>query len=128
MNVAAVNYDFGYKENLYAQVLGVEDMCAIVKHPLGLGVAPDAPPAERLHAFVKSMLHRLMDEGRPAWQGKLMSREMVEPTAALLSYWNEGLLLADMTVAMTPWQTATPEARTLPARLCSRPPRRSAGR
>jgi AcrR family transcriptional regulator len=82
-NVAAVNYHFGDKEKLYGQVLRYAHMCAIVKHPLGLGVSPDAPPEARLHAFVKSMLHRLMDEGRPAWQGKLMSREMAEPTAAL---------------------------------------------
>ena len=58
-------------------------MCEIVKHPLGLGIPPDEAPQERVHAFVKSMLHRLLDEGRPAWQGKLMSREMAEPTAAL---------------------------------------------
>ena len=82
-NVAAVNYHFGDKERLYAQVLRYAHMCAIVKHPHGLGVAADAPPQERIHAFVKSMLHRLLDEGRPAWQGKLMSREMAEPTAAL---------------------------------------------
>jgi AcrR family transcriptional regulator len=82
-NVAAVNYHFGDKEKLYAQVLRYAHMCAIVNHPLGLGIAPDAPAEQRLHAFVKSMLHRLMDEGRPAWQGKLMSREMAEPTAAL---------------------------------------------
>jgi AcrR family transcriptional regulator len=82
-NIAAVNYHFGDKEKLYAEVLRYAHMCAIVKHPLGLGVAPDAPPEQRIGAFVKSMLHRLMDEGRPAWQGKLMSREMAEPTAAL---------------------------------------------
>ena len=82
-NVAAVNYHFGDKEKLYAEVVRYAHMCAIVKHPLGLGVPDDAPPEKRIHAFVKSMLHRLMDEGRPAWQGKLMSREMAEPTAAL---------------------------------------------
>ena len=82
-NIAAVNYHFGDKETLYAEVLRYAHMCAIVKHPLGLGIPPDATPQERLHAFVKSMLHRLLDEGRPAWQGKLMSREMAEPTAAL---------------------------------------------
>ena len=82
-NIAAVNYHFGSKEKLYAQVVRYAHLCAIVKHPLGLGVPDDAPPERRIHAFVKSMLHRLLDEGRPAWQGKLMSREMAEPTAAL---------------------------------------------
>lgn len=82
-NVAAVNYHFGDKEGLYAQVLGYAHGCAIAKYPPNLGLAADAPAQERLYAFVLSFLQRLMDDGRPAWHAKIMSREMAEPTGAM---------------------------------------------
>jgi len=46
-------------------------------------VAATAPPAEKLRAFVKSFLLRIFDKGPGSWHGKIMSREMIEPTAAL---------------------------------------------
>ena len=46
-------------------------------------MADDAPPAEKLRAFVCSLLLRILDKGPTAWHGKLISREMIEPTAAL---------------------------------------------
>jgi hypothetical protein len=46
-------------------------------------VAADAPPETRLRAFVKSFLLRVFDKGPDSWHGKIMSREMIEPTAAL---------------------------------------------
>lgn len=82
-NVAAINYHFGDKERLYGEVLRYAHACAMQRHPPELGVAPLAPPEERLRAFVVSFLRRMFDEGRPAWHGRLISREMVEPTAAL---------------------------------------------
>jgi AcrR family transcriptional regulator len=82
-NVAAVSYHFGDKENLYSAVLRYAHGCALEKYPPTMGLAPDAPPEKRLHAFVLSFLLRLMDDGRPAWHAKIMSREMAEPTSAL---------------------------------------------
>src|SRR4030066_245704 len=37
----------------------------------------------RLSRFVLIFLLRILDEGRPAWFGKLMAREIVEPSGAL---------------------------------------------
>jgi len=82
-NVAAVNYHFGDKETLYVEVLRHSQQKAFAKYPPLLGVAADAPPEEKLGAFVRSFLLRIFDEGSIAWFGKMMSREMVEPTAAL---------------------------------------------
>ncbi|MBI3848624.1 MAG: CerR family C-terminal domain-containing protein [Planctomycetes bacterium] len=82
-NVAAVNYHFGDKERLYEAVLRFADRCSLEKYPLDLGLRRDATPEDRLRAFVRSFLLRIFDEGQPAWHGKLMSREMIEPTAAL---------------------------------------------
>jgi TetR/AcrR family transcriptional regulator, regulator of cefoperazone and chloramphenicol sensitivity len=82
-NVAAVNYHFGDKAGLYTEVLRDSQQKAFEKYPPLLGTAPDAPPEEKLHAFIRSFLLRIFDKGSTAWFGKMMSREMVEPTGAL---------------------------------------------
>ena len=80
-NVAAVNYHFGDKEQLYSEVLRYSHACALRKHPPELNGT--ATPEERLRFFIGSFLRRVFDGGQPAWHEKLMSREMVEPTGAL---------------------------------------------
>jgi TetR/AcrR family transcriptional regulator, regulator of cefoperazone and chloramphenicol sensitivity len=82
-NVAAVNYHFGNKEGLYSSVLKYALRSALQKFPLDMGLNQNSTPLERLEAFVRSFLLRILDEGRPAWHGKLMAREVAEPTAAL---------------------------------------------
>jgi AcrR family transcriptional regulator len=82
-NVAAVNYHFRDKETLYLEVLRYAHGKAIEKYPPLLGVSPAAPAAEQLHAFVLSFLLRIFDKGPTSWHGKLVSREMIEPTHAL---------------------------------------------
>ncbi|HUA37897.1 MAG TPA: CerR family C-terminal domain-containing protein [Candidatus Sulfopaludibacter sp.] len=82
-NVAAVNYHFGDKETLYAEVLRDSQQKAFEKYPPLLGVASDAPPEEKLRAFIRSFLLRIFDSGSVTRFGKIMSREMVEPTGAL---------------------------------------------
>jgi AcrR family transcriptional regulator len=82
-NVASVKYHFGDKEKLYSEILRFAHGCAIEKYPPSLGLPADAPPEKRLYTFVLSFLQRLLDEGRPAWHAKIMSREMAEPTVAM---------------------------------------------
>ncbi len=82
VNVAAINYYFGGKEKLYAEVLRYWHDFAIQKYPLLLEVGEDAPAEEQLRAFIRSFLFRLLDKGKPAWFGKLMARETIEPTLA----------------------------------------------
>jgi AcrR family transcriptional regulator len=82
-NVAAAHYHFGDKEELYLAVLksGAEE--ALKKYPPTLGLTGAESVNEKLQVFVRSLLLRISDKGRPAWHGKLMAREMAEPTAAL---------------------------------------------
>ena len=82
-NVAAVNYHFGNKETLYAEVLRYAHGKALEKYPPLLDVAADAPPEQKLRAFVLSLLLRIFDQGPDAWHGRLISREMIEQSPAL---------------------------------------------
>jgi TetR/AcrR family transcriptional regulator, regulator of cefoperazone and chloramphenicol sensitivity len=109
-NVAAVNYHFGDKETLYAEVLRDSQQKAFEKYPPLLGVAADAPPEEKLRAFIRSFLLRIFDSGSITRFGKIMSREMVEPTGAL------DLLLA---VRIRPMAD---QLRGLVAEILGRPP------
>ena len=80
-NVAAVNYHFGDKEELYAAVFDYARSCAVAQ--FNELISPALPAEERLRNFVRAVLKRFFDEGRPAWLGKLVAREMIEPTRAL---------------------------------------------
>ena len=80
-NIAAVHYHFGDKEELYRTVIQYAEERAAESVPAD--VAPDAPAEKRLRAHIESFLVRLFDEGQPAWLGKLMAREMSEPTPGL---------------------------------------------
>ncbi|HZN57942.1 MAG TPA: CerR family C-terminal domain-containing protein [Planctomycetota bacterium] len=82
-NVAAINYHFRGKEGLYRAVLRSAHRASVLKYPPDLGVESTAAPEKRLHAFVRSFMLRVFDEGQPAWFGKLTSREILEPTSAL---------------------------------------------
>jgi len=82
-NVAAAHYHFGDKTELYLAVLKSFADEALKKYPPNLGLNGSATPEQKLRAFVQSFLLRITDKGRPAWHGKLMAREMAEPTTAL---------------------------------------------
>jgi TetR/AcrR family transcriptional regulator, regulator of cefoperazone and chloramphenicol sensitivity len=82
-NIAAINYHFGDKENLYVEVLRYSHGKALEKYPPMLDMPNDAPPEKKLRAFIHSLLLRIFDKGPTSWHGKLMSREMIEPTSAL---------------------------------------------
>jgi AcrR family transcriptional regulator len=82
-NIAAVNYHFGDKEKLYHAVLKMTHENALSKYPPDFGLTPGATPEQRLRAFVHSFLLRIFSDGPAAQHGKLMAREMIEPTGAL---------------------------------------------
>ena len=88
-NVAAAHYHFGDKEELYLAVLRSGADEALKKYPPTLGLTGTESAEEKLQVFIRSLLLRISDKGRPAWHGKLMAREMAEPTAALDSLIND---------------------------------------
>ena len=82
-NVAAVNYYFGDKEQLYLAVLRSVPDAHAEKYPYPRGLSNNASAEELLRAYIESLLHRVFDTGRPGWHAKIIAREMVEPTRAL---------------------------------------------
>ncbi len=81
-NVAAVKYHFGGKNELYSAAVMYAHSCA-KKFPIDQGVDAATSPTQRLRAFVSAFLMGILDPGKPAWHGKLMAREMSEPTGVL---------------------------------------------
>jgi AcrR family transcriptional regulator len=82
VNLSAIKYHFGGKDELYYEVLNYWHEFAIKKYPPLLGLSEEATPVEQLRAFICSLLFRMLDKGKPAWFGKLMAREMAHPTKA----------------------------------------------
>jgi AcrR family transcriptional regulator len=80
-NLAAVNYHFGDKEQLYLQAI-------IEAHRCGVEMPPDeeffvGTAAEQLRRYVRHFLSNILAIDRASgWQPNLMLREMLRPTQA----------------------------------------------
>ena len=77
MNVAAVNYYFRDKDELYAATLRHAHTAAC---SLPYDAEATMTAEQRLHVFVENLLRRFLDPLRPRWHGQLMAREMAQPT------------------------------------------------
>lgn len=77
VNVAAVNYYFRDKDELYAATLRHAHTAAC---NLPYDAETTLTAEERLHVFVENLLRRFLDPLRPRWHGQLMAREMAQPT------------------------------------------------
>jgi AcrR family transcriptional regulator len=84
-NIAAINYHFGDKLRLYEETLRYAFFSISGPDPTSWDVHGAAPPAARLHAFIKTLLTQLLGPGdeRSVLCMRLVTREMVDPTSAL---------------------------------------------
>jgi len=81
VNVAAVNYYFGDKRRLYIESVKhahAERLRQVPQPEWG----PGTPAPLKLRDFVGSMLDRMLGDNQPAWQVRLMMREVLQPTEA----------------------------------------------
>lgn len=89
VNVAAINYHFRDKTELYAACL-YEAKCTAIE-AAGEWECDSDEPEERLRHFIDRMLRRLLNPSRPRWHHLLMSREILEPTGALDQLVEQGI-------------------------------------
>lgn len=82
-NVASVNYYFGSKEDLYAEVWKKAFTKALEVYPPDGGVTPEAGPQERLKAMINSILHKMLDKGALGYAGQILLMELTNPTDAI---------------------------------------------
>lgn len=81
-NTAAVNYHFGDKQSLYSEVLATCHSRAVKRRPMPRLADDPEHPEIALRAFIRWFLELLLVDGAGPL-GKLMAREMADPTAAL---------------------------------------------
>lgn len=80
VNVAAVNYYFRDKSQLYFEAV-TQAQCMQID--FSQFEWPEGTPAtEKLKGFIRQMMTEMLDDERPSWHVALMMREMAEPTAA----------------------------------------------
>jgi AcrR family transcriptional regulator len=80
-NLAAVNYHFGDKEQLYRAVLLEAHRCGL--DPEAEPALEALGPAEKLRAFIAHFCEHVIAFGDDdSWQTRLMMREVTEPTPA----------------------------------------------
>lgn len=84
VNIAAVNYHFGSKEQLYARVW--ENAWHEVHRlfPSTEGLSADDPPEQRLHAVIKNLLYRILVHGPRSRFGRLLLQDMRDPVEAVV--------------------------------------------
>jgi AcrR family transcriptional regulator len=90
VNLAAVNYHFKNKTELYIRVLKES------KRHLAWLVIADIPgtPEEQLRGFIERFVQYLLDPKRPAWHARVLAMEMSSPTPAL------GVVIRDLTAPL----------------------------
>jgi AcrR family transcriptional regulator len=79
-NIAAVNYYFGDKEQLYIEAVKHAHSCAAQMQNFP-ALPPGTPPAEKLQVFIREMVSRMHAPASPSAM-KLMMREMADPGRA----------------------------------------------
>lgn len=81
VNLAAANYHFQDKENLYTAAIRHAHDLAIVQVPLPEW-SLDTPPERKLRDFIRTIMDRMLVMRQLPWQAKLMMREFLQPTGA----------------------------------------------
>jgi AcrR family transcriptional regulator len=89
VNMAAVNYHFRDKSELYDEVLREayrQTFGAMLEVEL-----PPGTPEHRLHAYILSLLQCILSPARPAWESALLAREINRPEGSLGTVLRDGL-------------------------------------
>ncbi|MEI7683528.1 MAG: CerR family C-terminal domain-containing protein [Planctomycetota bacterium] len=84
-NIAAINYYFGDKENLYQQAVRVAFKGSV--EPMEVPQWPEGTsPAVKLRQFIRGFATELIGDQRKPWHFQLMSRELAQPTSGCVAF------------------------------------------
>jgi AcrR family transcriptional regulator len=112
-NLGAINYHFRSKEQLYIETVRHAFAALAARVPMPQP-GPETAPEARLLLFVRMFVERMFLANRESWQGKLLMRELAEPTAACAAFVRDFIrpnwmalqaILSDLLPADTPART-----------------------
>jgi AcrR family transcriptional regulator len=83
VNVASINYYYRSKQALYAKALAFAFETANRRYPQDTAADKTLPAEQRLGFFVANFLNKLLDDSHLGFHGKLIAREIADPTEAL---------------------------------------------
>jgi AcrR family transcriptional regulator len=86
VNVALVNYYFGDKLELYAEVL--RESIGSLRGEIKV-LESGLPPEKAIPDLIRATLQRIFRADRPGWHYQLMVHEMAQPTPAMANVINE---------------------------------------
>ncbi|MGH9681163.1 MAG: CerR family C-terminal domain-containing protein [Candidatus Acidiferrales bacterium] len=81
-NVAAVNYHFGDKQGLYAEVLGQMARAAQIER-MRATLEESAPPEEIFRRVIRVRMQGLRGDRLPDWHFRIVAREFAHPSPAM---------------------------------------------
>ena len=79
VNLAAVNYYFGDKENLYIEAVSFARNSRAEENPLSVDLSE---PEDKLRQFILTLVNRTAGINEPPWEVQLLLREVLFPTEA----------------------------------------------
>ncbi|MFC5051338.1 TetR/AcrR family transcriptional regulator [Rubritalea spongiae] len=88
-NIAAVNYYFGSKEKLFAQVLRRSFEISQETYPIDGGLSKDAPADQRLEAYARAIVARTLDPGPAGAFSRIMAKTVQSPGTPIDTICNE---------------------------------------
>jgi AcrR family transcriptional regulator len=113
VNIAAVNYHFGSKENLYTETLRYAILHLGGTRPLelfkkGLSIEDPYLIAESLYTFIRGRFISLNAPEKPKWFSKLLIRSLLDPSPSFRSI-TEQVFLPDLEALTAIIRTSNPK-------------------
>jgi TetR/AcrR family transcriptional regulator, regulator of cefoperazone and chloramphenicol sensitivity len=115
-NIAAVNYHFGSKEDLYRESWLFTFRASIAAHPPDGGLPVDAPAEERLRGYIVTTLQRAIAEENEEF--RIMTKEITQPTGLLDIVAHEAIMPLQQMLEHVIRELIGPEAAEQQVQFC----------